>query len=370
MRVHHRRPTPICSRMKKLEELIRPNVRALLTRLPASPETQRPEGVISLDRNESPYNAPYNRYPAAERRELLAEASLATGIRPECIFAGSGAWDIFDLLLRTFCRPGTDNVIAPTPVSEGFARLAALNDVAYRSVPLGPRFELQADRLLEAADERSKIIFICSPNNPTGNLADAEEIVRTADAFPGLVVVDETYLAFSSAPSLRRQPSAHPNLIVVSSMSQAWASAGLRVALAFARPETVALLDRVRPPHNISAPSLRLARETLRRNYSIFKWNSLVADERRKVMAAFTQLPFCTCVYPSEANFFLARLKGAKRIYRYLAAHGIAVKDCSAYDGCADCLRIGIALPHENTALLSAMRKYDPETEEEDPRLP
>lgn len=356
--------------MKKLEELIRPNVRALLTRLPASPETQRPEGVISLDRNESPYNAPHNRYPAAERRELLAEASLATGIRPECIFAGSGAWDIFDLLLRTFCRPGTDNVIAPTPVSEGFARLAALNDVAYRSVPLGPRFELQADRLLEAADERSKIIFICSPNNPTGNLADAEEIVRTADAFPGLVVVDETYLAFSSAPSLRRHPSAHPNLIVVSSLSQAWASAGLRVALAFARPETVALLDCVRPPYNISAPSLRLARDTLRRNFNIFKWNSLVADERRKVMAAFTQLPFCTRVYPSEANFFLARLKGAKRIGRYLAAKGIAVKDCSEYDGCADCLRISIGLPHENTALLSAMRKYAPESDGEDTRLP
>lgn len=356
--------------MKKLEELIRPNVRALLPQLPPCPETQRPERTVCLDRNECPYNAPYNRYPSGGRRELLAEASLATGIRPECIFAGCGAWDIFDLLLRTFCIPGTDNVIAPAPVSKGFARLAALNDVEYRSVPLGRQFELQSGRLLEAADGHSKIIFICSPNNPTGNLADAREIVRTADAFPGLVVVDETYMAFSSAPSLRRHPSAHPNLIVVSSLSQAWASAGLRVALAFARPETVALLDCVRPPYNISAPSLRLARDTLRRNFNIFKWNSLVADERRKVMAAFTQLPFCTRVYPSEANFFLARLKGAKRIGRYLAAKGIAVKDCSEYDGCADCLRISIGLPHENTALLSAMRKYAPESDEEDPRLP
>lgn len=350
--------------MKQLEDLVRPNVRAALDRYGDRAAPPRRRGTVALDGIESPYNPPYNRYPDAERAALIQEASLATSIRPDGIFAGHGAGEITDLLLRTFCEPGSDNVIAPAPMHERTARLAALNDVEYRSVALGEDFSLRADALLEAADAHSKIIFIASPNNPTGTLFDPAEIVRTAEGFEGLVVVDESFLGFSGAPSLRGQPAACPNLVVLTSLSAAWASAGLRVALAFARPNVVALLDRIRPAHDISSPALLHAAETLRRNFNIHKWNRLIADERARVMAAFTQLPFCKRVYPSAANFFLAQMSGATRIARYLEQRGIAVKDCSQYAGCKDCLRITIGLSHENAALLAALRNYRPADDE------
>lgn len=340
--------------MNRLDELVCPHVRALA---PVSPP-DRERGAVRLDANESPFNAPRNRYPDAGMAAFRAALSQAAGLRPECIAPAAGTGEAVDMLLRVFCRPGVDRVIGIEPTCGLYARRAAVHGVAYRGVPLGEGFGLSATALLSACDAATRLIFLCSPNNPTGNQLDRDEIERLLAAFDGIVVVDEAYIDYAPAPSVLPLLAGYRNLVVLRTFSKAWALAGVRVAMAYAAPEVVGYLERVRLPHSVAPAGQQAVVEQLRRRFDVDKWVNQTLDERGRLMLAVSELPYCERVYPSQANFFLCRLRQARQICDSLARQGIDVRDCTALPGCDDCLRISVGLPHENNALVSALRNY------------
>jgi len=345
--------------MKSLKELVRPNIQALEPYSSARDEYKGHTARVFLDANESPFNAPYNRYPDPLQTELKACLSRLKGIRPECIFLGNGSDEAIDLVFRVFCVPGVDNVAAPEPTYGMYGVCAAVNDVEYRRVLLDVSdFGFRADDLLRVCNSRTKAVFLCSPNNPTGNLLDRDEILKTLDRFDGMVVVDEAYGDFTDGPSWLQEIPRHPNLIVLQTFSKAWASAGIRLGIALAVPEVIDYFNKVKYPYNVNALTQRQGLEILRRRFDVDRWVKLTLDERDKVVRAIRQLPFYIRDYPSEANFFLVKMKDAPRIYDYLVREGIIVRNRSRVKLCDDCLRITVGLPHENSELLAALRKY------------
>lgn len=345
--------------MRPLEELVRPNIWSLTPYSCARDEYQGAGATVFLDANESPYNTPINRYPDPLQRKVKAALSPIYGLRPECFFLGNGSDEAIDLVYRIFCRPGRDNVVAPDPTYGMYSVAADINDVEYRRVPLADDFSLQAECLLEVCNAQTKAIFLCSPNNPTGNAFTAEAIEQVVARFQGIVVVDEAYADFSSRPSWVKRIVDYPNLIVLRTFSKAWASAGVRLGLAFARPDIIALFNKVKYPYNVSQLTQDYALEMLSRRYEVLEWVKRLLDERTKVVAALRLLPFYEKDYPSDANFVLVKLQGARRIYDYLIGQGIVVRDRSRVTLCDDCLRITIGLPAENSRLLAALRQYN-----------
>lgn len=344
--------------MKSLSELVRPNVLALAPRLSAKDGIEMGTVSVWLDANENPFNSPFNRYPYASRQTFRMALSGIEGVRPECIFPVSGTAEAVDAVLRVFCRPAVDNVVTIDPTCGIYADRAAVNDVECRRVPLDGSFGFSSVALLEACDARTKVIFLCSPNCPTGNLLDREEIERTLAAFDGIVVVDEAYADYACGPSVLPMLARHRNLVVLRTFSKAWAMASVRVGVALAAPEVVAFLERVGIPYNVGRLSQEALIEMFRRRFDVDKWIKQTLDERGKVMLAVSELPYCRQVFPSQANFFLCRMTEAGKVHTYLTEQGIAVRDCSEMTACGDCLRITIGLPHENNALISALRNY------------
>ena len=344
--------------MKKMEDLVRPNIFALAQQLSDCEEQTLPEAEVRLNANESPFNVPYNRYPSAQEGRLKEAVSRWRGIRQDCIFVGNGTGEIADLAMRTFCIPRRDNVVAIDPTCAHFVHSAAVNDVEYRRVPLNDDFSLTAASVLNACSDRTKIIFLCSPNNPTGNLLKREEILAVAQGFEGLVVVDEAYIDFCAQKSLLYDLPQARNLIVLQTFSTAFASAGLRLGVAFATPEVVKMLNCAGRPHSVSSLVLEKGLEMVDRRFDVEKWVKQILDERTKVMNAIRQLPFVEKIFPSETNFLLVRVKDVSRLYDYLLGRGIAVCNCSEERLCSGCLRITIGLPSENNTLLSALRTF------------
>lgn len=345
--------------MKTPEHLIRPNIRALADRRSAV-ERIGGKDLLRLDTNESPFNSPFNRYPT-DYDELKSAISRHLSIRTDCIFLTNGTHEAVDLLLRLFCVPQTDNIITLSPTADIYADAAMLNDVPVRKVCLDAKFGITAEKVLAAADPNTKLIFICSPNNPTGNLLDRKEILKTADSFDGMLVVDEAYIHFASTASIVTELSRHPNIIVLRTFSKAIASAGIRLGVVYALPWVIRYLDRMTPPFRIGTPTLREAISMTRRLYDVDKWVRLLLDEREKVMNAFRLLPYCEKVYPSDASFFLARMKKSEQVYNYLLSQGIVVGNCGTQEMCEGCLRVSVGSTVENSRLLSALRKYNPE---------
>ncbi|MCD8266550.1 MAG: histidinol-phosphate transaminase [Prevotellaceae bacterium] len=342
----------------ELRELVRDNIWNLTPYSCARNEYSDGNATVFLDANESPYHCPLNRYPDPLQRELKREIARLKGVREECIFLGNGSDEAIDLVLRIFCEPGQDNVVAISP-SYGMYEVAAnINDVEYRPVLLNESFDLCADSLLAATDERTKLIFLCSPNNPTGNSLSHEEVEKVLRQFKGIVVVDEAYGDFSSQKPFREELQEHENLVVLNTLSKAWASAAIRLGMAFAKEEIISLMNRVKYPYNISLPTQREAIEVLKHQKEVEEWVRLTQRERERVTAAFARLPLCKEVFPTDANFFLARVDGAESVYRYLLSQGIVVRDRSRVRLCEDCLRITIGTPEENNALLNALRPY------------
>ncbi|MCH5181627.1 MAG: aminotransferase class I/II-fold pyridoxal phosphate-dependent enzyme [Prevotellaceae bacterium] len=344
--------------MKSLSEIVRPHLLALAPRPSGTTRTNGEQTAVRLDANESPFNAPLNRYPDSGQQALRTALSVVAGVRPECIFPVSGGAEAVDTVLRVFCRPAVDNVAAIDPTCEIYAARAAINDVEYRRVPLDVHFNFSADALLETCDERTKVVFLCSPNSPTGNLPDRREIERVLAAFGGIVVVDEAYIDFAGGASVLPMLTRYRNLVVLRSFSKAWAMAGVRIGAVLAAPEVAALLKSVAVPCNVGRPAEENLLEMFRRRFDIDKWIKQTLDERTKVMLAVSELPYCRQVFPSQANFFLCRVVDAGRVHAYLAGQGIAVRNCSELTACENCLRLTIGLPHENNALISALRNY------------
>ena len=344
--------------MKPLKELTRPNIWNLAPYSSARDEYSGHEAHVFLDANESPYNAPMNRYPDPLQRELKEEIATVKGIPADYTFLGNGSDEAIDLLYRCFCRPGIDNVVAIEPTYGMYRVCADVNDVEYRPVLLDDHYQMQADRLLAACDDNTKLVWICSPNNPTGNDIDREQVLRVIKAFQGLVVVDEAYSDFSRQRPLRFELPQHPNLVVLNTMSKAWASAAIRLGMAFAAPSIINIFNKVKYPYNINLLTQQQAMQTLKARFDIDAWVQLILQERAQMMGAFRQLPVCREVFPSDANFFLARVTDAQAIYDYLVQQGIIVRNRNRVKLCQECLRITVGTRAENTELLSALRKF------------
>lgn len=344
--------------MKPIEELVRPNIWKLAPYSSARNEYSGHEAHVFLDANENPYNKPFNRYPDPLQLELKAELANIKKVPAENIFLGNGSDEAIDLVYRVFCRPQVDNVVAIEPTYGMYKVCADINDVEYRPVLLNDHFQLDANQLLAACDSHTKAIWICSPNNPTGNNLQKEAIVQVLDTFEGIVVVDEAYSDFSTAEVFRTKLAQYPNLIVLNTMSKAWGCAAIRMGMAFASEAIIELFNKVKYPYNINLLTQQQAVDALRNKTEVEKWVRLVLQERSQLMAAFAELPICEGVYPTDANFFLAKMSDAQAIYDYLVSKGIIVRNRTRVKLCKDCLRVTIGTKRENTELLSALRQY------------
>ena len=343
--------------MISLEQLVRKNIWSLAPYSSARDEYSGKEAHVFLDANENPYNGPYNRYPDPLQRELKQMLSKVKGVPAENIFLGNGSDEAIDLPYRVFCEPGKDNVVSITPTYGMYQVCADINDVEYRKVLLDDNFQLHADQLLAACDEHTKIIWICSPNNPTGNSLDRDEILKVIEGFEGIVIVDEAYIDFAQQQSLRQELPAHPNLIILQTMSKAWGSAAIRLGMAFASKEIISIYNKVKYPYNVNQLTQQQAMEMLKDHFEDDKWVKILLLERSRLMQAFTDLPTCEQVYKTDANFFLARMTDANAIYNYLVDRGIIVRNRSRIQLCNNCLRITIGTRSENNELLAALRQ-------------
>lgn len=345
--------------MISLEKLTRPNIWSLAPYSSARNEYSGKEAHVFLDANENPYHAPLNRYPDPLQWELKKDIARLKGVPADCIFLGNGSDEAIDLPYRCFCQPGIDNVVAIEPTYGMYKVCADINDVEYRPVLLDEDFQIDAQKLLDACDEHTKIIWICSPNNPTGNNIRREEIVKVINGFEGLVIVDEAYSDFSRQVPLRLELAQHPNLIVLNTMSKAWASAAIRLGMAFASKEIIAIFNKVKYPYNVNLLSQEKAREILADKNDVEKWVTMLLTERTRLMEAFRQLPICKHVFPTDANFFLARMTDAQAIYDYLVDRGIIVRNRTRVQLCQNCLRITVGTRSENNELVGALRQYE-----------
>lgn len=344
--------------MFNLEQLVRPNIWSLAPYSSARDEYSGKEAHVFLDANENPYNAPYDRYPDPLQRELKARLSKIKGVPTDMIFLGNGSDEAIDLVYRIFCEPGRDNVVSITPTYGMYQVCADINNVEFRQVLLNEHFQFEASRLLAACDAHTKVIWLCSPNNPTGNSLQRDEIIKVIEQFEGIVVVDEAYIDFAQQLSLRQELVTHPNLIILQTMSKAWASAAIRLGMAFASKEIISIYNKVKYPYNVNLLTQQQAMEMLSDPYEIDKWVKMLLQERSRLMQAFAELPVCQQIFPTDANFFLARVMDAQKIYDYLVERGIIVRNRSRIQLCQNCLRITIGNRSENNELIAALRQY------------
>ena len=345
--------------MFNLERLTRKNIWNLAPYSSARNEYAGREARVFLDANENPYNQPFNRYPDPLQLELKDALSKVKGVPADCIFLGNGSDEAIDLPYRSFCNPGVDNVVAIEPTYGMYKVCADINDVEYRPVLLDEHYQITADRLLAATDDHTKIIWLCTPNNPTGNSLNREEIIKVIENFEGLVIVDEAYSDFSAQKTLRSELAKYPNLIVLNTMSKAWGCAAIRLGMAFASPEIIAIFNKVKYPYNVNQLTQQQALEALKDPYEVDNWVKVLLQERSRMMDAFELLPICLKVYPTEANFFLAKMTDATKIYNYLVDQGIIVRNRNRVQLCQNCLRITIGTKTENSELIAALRQYE-----------
>ena len=344
--------------MRPLEQLVRPNILALNPYSSARDEFGGSGAKVFLDANENPYNTPFNRYPDPLQRELKRRLGAVKGVAAENIFLGNGSDEPIDLAYRCFTRPGIDNVVAIEPTYGMYKVCADINDVEYRTVLLDDTFQTTADRLLAACDKNTKLIWICSPNNPTGNNIDRQEIIKTLEDFDGIVIVDEAYSDFSGERPLRLDLGKYPNLIVLNTMSKAWGCAAIRLGMAFAQKAIVDVFNKVKYPYNVNMLTQKQALEALKDPFEVDKWVKIILLERSRMIEAFNLLPSCKKVYPTDANFFLALFDDAQAVYDNLKEKGIIVRNRTRVTLCEDCLRITIGSKSENNELLAALRLY------------
>ncbi len=332
--------------------LVRPCIARLTPYSTARDDYQGELGVF-LDANESPYENGYNRYPDPHQAALKALIAPMKGLPAENIFLGNGSDEAIDLVFRVFCEPRVDNVVAIAPSYGMYTVAAAINDVAVREVPLGPEFSLPKAELLAAADAHTKALFLCSPNNPTGNAFAREDLLELVEAFEGIVVVDEAYIDFSSVPSLAAEVRRYPNLIVLQTMSKARGMAGLRLGLALADAPIIRLMSMVKYPYNINEAAQRLVADLLRQ--PIDDQVACIVQQRGVVAERLRALPVVERVYPSDANFLLVKVRDADAAYEHLVQRGIIVRNRNRVLQCAGCLRITVGLPEENEKMLQSL---------------
>lgn len=315
------------------------------------------EAEVFLDANENPYPSPYNRYPDPLQRILKEKIAEIKGVDPSQIFLGNGSDEGIDLLIRAFCEPNQDSIMITEPTYGMYAVCAEINGVNVQQALLTPDFDLDLDAFPNTFDATTKIIFLCSPNNPTGNMLSHDKIVEVLKRFYGIVVIDEAYIDFAKGKSFIKDLRKYPNLVVLQTFSKAWGLAGLRLGMCYASPEIISILNKIKYPYNINVRTQELVLDALEHKYKKDIWVEEILTQRTKLIKALKSLPIVEKVFPSDANFVLVRVKDAHGTYEYLMNNGIIVRDRSKVMLCYNCLRISVGTPEENDKLIESLQK-------------
>lgn len=334
---------------------VRPNIRAMQPYSSARDEFHGTASVF-LDANENPYNAPYNRYPDPMQWRLKEKVAEIKGVPKECILLGNGSDEPIDLILRAFCEPGKECMLTVDPTYGMYQVAAEINNVTCRKVKLTSDFQIDMPAFLSQIDDTVKAIYLCSPNNPTGNSLNRKDIYQILDTFKGIVVVDEAYIDFSSLPSYTKDLSKYPNLVVFQTLSKAWGAAGIRLGMAFASPEIISVLNKIKYPYNVNQLTQEKALEILNNQETMKSQLTLILSERTRLQQELTAMPCVRKIYPTDANFILVDVGDADAVYQKLVDQGIIVRNRNKVVLCAGCLRITVGTEEENTALLNALK--------------
>lgn len=340
-----------------LEQLVRKNIWNLKAYSSARSEFKGDASVF-LDANENPLNGPYNRYPDPLQTKLKEKISQLKNIDASKIFFGNGSDEPIDLVIRIFCDPRVDNIVSTDPTYGMYQVCADVNDVEYRKVLLNKDYSLDAAKLLENVDKHTKLIFLCSPNNPTGNLLDKKEVQKVLTSFDGIVVVDEAYIDFSASDSWLPVLDKYPNLIILQTFSKAWGIAAVRFGMAFASPEIIALFNKVKYPYNINQLTQEFVLKELEKEQLKNDWVSTLLMQRAILQKSLKALPYVKEVYHSDANFILVRVDDANALYNFLVHRGIIVRNRNSVSLCNGCVRITVGTEAENNNLLEVMKEY------------
>lgn len=340
--------------MKELQKLVRKNIWALKPYSCARDEFKG-EASVFLDANENPFGAPYNRYPDPRQWALKEKIAKIKGVPATQIMLGNGSDEPIDLIIRIFCEPGVDNMVAIEPTYGMYGVSADINNVEYRRVNLDADFDIDVDAIFKAVDDKTKVIWLCSPNNPTGNALSRNRIRNIIDHFEGIVVVDEAYIDFSSQPSWLEELPAMPNLIVLQTFSKAWGLASVRCGMAFASTDIIALFNKVKYPYNINLLTQNFVSERVNLIDEKERRVAAILSERPRVMEELSKLSIVEKVYPTDANFVLVKVSDANAIYQRLVERGIIVRNRHSVTLCGNCLRITIGTKEENDRLIEEL---------------
>jgi histidinol-phosphate aminotransferase len=345
----------------ELDKLVRPNIKTLKPYSSAKDE-YKGEAKILLDANENSLGSPltkwYNRYPDPYQQKLKEKLAFVKQIAANQIFIGNGSDECIDILFRTFCEPGKDNIIICPPTYPMYEVSANINDVSIQKAPLLSDYQLNLAHIEQLVNEQTKIIWICSPNNPTGNSLDRIDIETILNHFNGIVVVDEAYINFSKQKSFVQSLIDYPNLVVLQTLSKAWGLAGLRLGMCFASPQIIGYLNKVKAPYNINIVTQELALQALEEVGQVNDMIKLLVDMRIALAEVIASMPHVIQVFPSDTNFLFVKIPQARKLYEYLLSQGIIVRDRSALELCEDSLRITVGTEQENTALVDAMYQW------------
>lgn len=340
-----------------IEALVRPNIRRLTPYSSARSE-YKGRADIFLDANENPFENGLNRYPDPLQWAVKERISTIKNVPVQQIALGNGSDEVIDLLIRIFCEPGEDHIITLPPTYGMYQVSADIANIEVKKVPLLPGFQPDVDAILAAADEHAKILFLCSPNNPTANSLDPGAMQRLIEQFPGIVAIDEAYIDFADQASFTEQLATAPNLVVMQTFSKAWGLAGIRLGMIFASEEIIGYFNKVKPPYNVNELTQRAALEALRDEGAYREKLQTILDQRTQLTTSLDQFAYVQHIYPSDANFVLAKVDQPRELYEFLTTKGIIVRDRSKVTMCEGCLRFTVGTPNENERLIEAMNKF------------
>lgn len=343
--------------MKALQQLVRENIWNMKPYSSARDDFKG-EASVYLDANENPLRDRYNRYPDPLQWKLKEKIAKVKGVVPEKIFLGNGSDEPIDIVIRVFCEPQVDNIVAIDPTYGMYQVCAEINNVEYRKVLLNEDFSLNADRLLAAVDQNTKLIYLCSPNNPTANLLNKKEVKKILDSFQGIVIVDEAYIDFSAKDTWMGDLNKYPNMIILQTFSKAWGLAAVRLGMAFASPQIIKLFNKVKYPYNVNILTQEFVNTQLDNESQTKAWVEYLLRGREYLIRELQKLPLVEKVYPSDSNFILVKVSEANGVYKKLADRGVIVRNRSSVSLCMSCLRITVGTDAENEELVKTLINF------------
>lgn len=349
----------MCAKKKNfidINALVRRNVLSMKPYSSARDEFHG-DAEVFLDANENPYPSPYNRYPDPLQWKVKEKLAELKGVKPTQIFLGNGSDEPIDLIIRAFCEPNQDSILITEPTYGMYKVSAEVNAVNVQQVLLTPDFNLDLDAIPNTFDATTKVIFLCSPNNPTGNILNRDKIVEVLKRFYGLVVIDEAYIDFTKSKSFLRELKKYPNLVVLQTFSKAWGLAGLRLGMCFASEEVINILNKIKYPYNVNIRTQELAMDALDNAYRKDIWVEEILKERDWLTRELKALAIVEKIFPTDSNFLLVRVRDAQFTYQYLTDNRIIVRDRSRVNLCYNCLRITVGTPEENKRLIEVLKQ-------------